>query len=162
MARYASKTSVPVDRTRAEIERLLSQHGATAFGYLTQGGAVIVVFEIAARRVLMRLPLPSWDDRSFTRTAVRGTLRSPAEARNAYDQAVRARWRALLLIIKAKLEAIAAKITTVEREFLADIALPDGSTVGEWFAPQLDNVYSGAAMPALLPGLDGKEDPDAR
>ena len=36
-----------------------------------------------------------------------------------HDQACRQRWRALLLVIKAKLEAVTAGISTVETEFLA-------------------------------------------
>ena len=57
-----------------------------------------------------------------------------------------------LLVIKAKLEAVEAQISTIEDEFLAHIALPDGRTVGEWLGPQLGAVYAQHAMPALLPG----------
>jgi hypothetical protein len=64
------------------------------------------------------------------------------------------RWRALALVIKAKLEAVAAGITTVEQEFLAHIVLPDGhTTVGTWMAPQLAAAYDAGTMPALLPGV---------
>ena len=65
---------------------------------------------------------------------------------------MRQRWRALALVIKAKLEAVEADITTLEAEFLAHIALPSGATVGEWVGPQLDAVYGSGEMPALLPG----------
>ena len=44
----------------------------------------------------------------------------------AWEQVCRQRWRALLLIIRAKLEAVASGITTLENEFLANIVLPDG------------------------------------
>ncbi len=152
MPRYAADTTVPVDRSRTEIEHLLTRHGATAFGYLSEGAAQVIVFQIDHRRVLMHLPLPDRDDPEFTHTPSRGTRRSPAEARRAYDQAVRARWRSLVLIIKAKLEAVAAGLTTVEREFLPDIALPNGQTVGQYLAPQLEQVYRSGQMPALLPG----------
>lgn len=37
-------------------------------------------------------------------------------------------------------------------EFLSNVALPDGRTVGEWVGPQLAQVYARQAMPALLPG----------
>lgn len=152
MTRYAAQTSVPADRTRAEIERLLDANGGTAFGYMTQQGQAVVVFEIGRRRVLMALPLPDREDREFSYTPSGRQRRAPAEATRLYDQAVRARWRALLLIIKAKLEAVAAGITTIEREFLADIALPSGQTVGQWAGPALETVYAGGQMPALLPG----------
>jgi hypothetical protein len=35
---------------------------------------------------------------------------------------------------------------------MAHICLPDGSTVGEWAAPQLAIAYERHAMPALMPG----------
>jgi hypothetical protein len=41
----------------------------------------------------------------------------------------------LLLIIRAKLEAVESGITTLESEFLANILLPDGGTVGQWLSP---------------------------
>jgi hypothetical protein len=151
VARYAADTNVPIDRSRAEIEHMLERHGATAFGYLSDGDAQVIVFQIGGRRVLMHLPLPDRDDSEFTLTPGRRLRRSPAEARRAYEQAVRSRWRALVLVIKAKLEAVAAGISTVEREFLADLALPNGQTVEQYLAPQLEQVYAAGEMPALLP-----------
>lgn len=151
-ARYAADTPVPADRSRAEIEKLLARYGATAFGYLSQGDTQVIVFEITNRRVLMQLPLPDRNDKEFTHTPAGRHRRSPAEANRAYEQAVRSCWRSLVLIIKAKLEAIAAGITTIEREFLADIALPNGQTVQQYLAPQLERSYTTGEMPALLPG----------
>jgi hypothetical protein len=63
------------------------------------------------------------------------------------------RWRSLLLRIKAKLEAIADGMTTVEEEFLANLMLPDGSTVIEEVLPRLAVAYETGKMPQLLPGL---------
>ena len=63
----------------------------------------------------------------------------------------RKRWRALLLIIRAKLEAVESGITTLESEFLANIVLPDGGTVGQWLAPQIDAAYATVRLP-LMPG----------
>ena len=57
-----------------------------------------------------------------------------------------------LKVIKAKLEAVEASITTIEQEFLAHIVLPSGSTVGEWAAPQLALAYERGQMPAIMPG----------
>jgi hypothetical protein len=64
--------------------------------------------------------------------------------------------KALSLVVKAKLEAVEAGISTVEREFLADVLLADGSTVGAWAAPQLALVYERGVTPALLPGVSGR------
>jgi hypothetical protein len=96
------------------------------------------------------LPMPDPKAREFTHTPARGTLRSPAEAEKAWEQAGRQRWRALALVIKAKLEAVAAGITTIEDEFLAHTVLPDGSTVGQFMKPQLAVAYEQGSMPTTL------------
>ncbi len=150
--RYAEDTTVPVERSRLELEQLLQRYGATAFGAMWEGDRQVVVFQIRDRRVLLDVPLPKRTERRFTHTESRGWPRSAAQAQLAYEQAVRARWRALVLVVKAKLEAVDAGITTIEREFLADIALPDGRTVGQFMAPQIDRAYRSGEMPALLPG----------
>ena len=68
-----------------------------------------------------------------------------------WDQACRSRWRAILLIVRAKFEAIEAGITTFEREFLADTVLADGRTLSAYIEPQLKAMYSTGNMPTLLP-----------
>jgi hypothetical protein len=151
MARYAANTEVPSDRSRSEIERTLRRYGATAFAYGWEGNQAQVGFKLASRQIKFRLPLPDPASREFTLTPT-GRERSAASAEEAYEQAVRQRWRALALVIKAKLEAVEAGISTVEREFLDAIMLPDGRTVGDWLGPQLGEVYAREAMPALLPG----------
>jgi hypothetical protein len=57
------------------------------------------------------------------------------------------------LVIKAKLEAVETGITSFESEFLAHILLPDGSTFGQWAAPELERVYLSGKMPQKLLGL---------
>ena len=54
---------------------------------------------------------------------------------------------------KAKLEAVESGISTVEREFFYDVVLPDGKTIGEWMAPQLETAYQTGTMPPMLPML---------
>ena len=56
-----------------------------------------------------------------------------------------------MLVIKAKLEAVTAGISTIETEFLANIVLPDNTTAGEWMLPQIDRAYRTGEMPPLLP-----------
>jgi hypothetical protein len=158
LATYAAGTEVPSDRSRAEIERTLKRYGAKAFAYAWEEddarSVATIAFKLADRQIRMRLPLPCPKDREFTVTPT-GKARSATAADTAYEQAVRQKWRALALVVKAKLEAVDAGISTVEREFLADVALPGGTTVGEWATPQLAAVYLGGSMPALMPGGTG-------
>ncbi len=72
------------------------------------------------------------------------------EARGAYEQAGRQRWRALALVIKAKLEAVESGVETFEDAFLSHIVLPGGGTIGRWLKPQLQEAYVGGKMPPLL------------
>ncbi|MET7395582.1 hypothetical protein ABZS66_19040 [Dactylosporangium sp. NPDC005572] len=152
MSRYADRTEVSSDRSRTEIEKTLRRYRATAFAYGWDAAAATVMFEIAHRRVLFRLPMPNRNDREFTHTPSRGYRRSEASIDEAYEQGVRQRWRALALVIKAKLEAVEAGITTVEQEFLAHIVMPDGRTVGEHTLPRIAEAYETGRMLALLPG----------
>jgi hypothetical protein len=151
-ARYADHTEVPSDRSRAEIERTLRRYGASAFAYGWDALCATVMFELAGRRIRFRLPMPDRNNRAFTHTPSRGTRRSDEAIDAAWEQAQRQRWRALALVIKAKLEAVAAGITTEEQEFLAHIVLPDGSTVGDWAKTQLAIAYERNQMPAIMPG----------
>ena len=154
MSRYAENTTVASDASRAEIERTLSRYGASSFMYGWDRNQALIGFVADDRQVKFLLPLPDRAAREFTHTPTRGNQRSPAEAEKAYDQAVRQRWRALALVIKAKLEAVAAGITEFEDEFLAHIVLPDGTTAGEWMRPQIDEAYETGLMPTMLPQLE--------
>ena len=73
-----------------------------------------------------------------------------AAQQSAWEQACRQHWGALLLIMRAKLEAVESGITTLESEFLANIVLPDRGTVGQWLAPQVDEAYATGRMPPTL------------
>jgi hypothetical protein len=90
----------------------------------------------------------SCGDRRFTR------LTSKEAAQKAYDQVVRAAWRELFLLIKAKLVAVESKRITIRDEFLAYTVIPDGRTVSEWLQPQLEDAYTSGKMPPLLPGAE--------
>ena len=148
--KYAADTSVSSERSRAEIEATLRRYKADAFGYLSERDNAVIMFRMGGRHIKFTLPMPDAASEEFTRTPAKRDLRTAAAAEAAWEQACRQRWRALALVIKAKLEAVAAGITTVEDEFLAHTVLPDGSTVGEWAKPQLAEVYRIGAMPTSL------------
>ena len=135
-----------------EIKRILGRYGATSFMYGSNADRAIVAFEMAGRRIKFDLPMPNRNADEFKRTPARRNVRNPAQQAEAYEQAVRQRWRALALVIKAKLEAVEAGITEFEEEFLAHIVLPGGQTVGQWLLPQVATVYETGNMPPLLEG----------
>lgn len=155
MPQYAAKTEVPSDRSRAEIERILERYGADQFIYGWDGPRARIGFRMAGRQVRLDVPLPERTDPKYQQTASGRYRASQATARAAWEQDMRQRWRAVLLIIKAKLEAVDAGISTFESEFLSNIMLPSGATVGEWAEPQLEHIYQTGQMPRLLPGPVG-------
>lgn len=158
MAKYAENTSVSSSQSRAEIERTLTKYGASGFMYGWQDSRALVGFQMHGKQIKFMLMLPNKHDREFTHTPSRGTLRSQEQQDAAYEQAVRQRWRALALVIKAKLEAVEAGITIFEDEFLAHIVLPDGRTAGEYMVPQIEEAYRTRQMPAMLPMLMDRND----
>jgi hypothetical protein len=67
------------------------------------------------------------------------------------QQQVRSRWRALLLVIKAKLEAVYLGVLTVDDAFLAETVRRDRQTVAEYMAPQIESAYATGKIAPLLP-----------
>lgn len=114
------------------------------------GSNAVVAFEMINRRIKFVLPMPDRTSREFTHTESRGSLRSVDAQHKLHEQASRQRWRALALVIKAKLEAVESGITEFEHEFMAHIMLPDGSTVGDFMVPQIAAAYRSGNMPPLL------------
>lgn len=150
---YASQTTVSAEKSRGEIERTLERYGAQSFVYGWDQSAATIMFQTRDRTIRFVLPLPSKDDPEFTSHS-KGK-RTPEAAMRLWEQSTRSRWRALALVIKAKLEAVESGITSFEDEFLAHTLLPSGETVGEWATPQLDVVFASGSMPALMPGTGG-------
>lgn len=131
--RFAEATKVPIGKTKAEIEELLRKHGAkqTLSGTDTESGNLLCGFTMDGRQVRM--------------TAVTSNGKGSAEQRE------RQAWRALLLLVKGKLEIIAMGYTTFENEFLANLVLPNGQTVADDVVPKIAKAYESGKMPNLLP-----------
>ena len=132
---YARRTKVPVERSRLQIEAMMQARGADQFFSGADKDRALLAFRIQGRH--MRFVLPLGDARS--------------------QQQIAARWRALWLVVKAKLEAIDIGITTIEEAFLAETVLPDRQTVAEVMLPQIEHAYGTGKMPPLLPYHGGDE-----
>jgi hypothetical protein len=140
--RYAEGTDVPVERSRAELERLLVSHGATGVGIWRDPTATRIVFQLSGRMIRHVVKVPE----------VTGQKTRKVTTPRQLESEHRRRWRALVLITKAKLELIASGDSDVEREFMADTLLPDGTTVYEAAAPRLAEAYATGGMPPFLLG----------
>lgn len=151
---FAESTSVPIERSKAEIERLLTKYGAAKFMHGWDAHRAVVQFEMRGRLVRVTLPIPVRDDPKFR--AGRG--RTAADVDRRWMQEQRRRWRALLLVIKAKLEAVESGIVTFEEDWLAHFVLPGGRTVAEHVIPEIARAYESGKAPRLLIGYAGDEE----
>ncbi len=175
MSRFAQGTSVPMERSRAEVERTLMRYGASGFAYawerrqqpmpreghqgwcplqshpedpqpshcicgagrIIEREVVAIHFKFKERTIQLEVPMPHECETGTKAKA---------------DAAVRQRWRALVLVLKAKLEAVASGISTLEAEFLANVVMADGRTVGQAILPRLSEAV---ASGRLLPPTEG-------
>jgi hypothetical protein len=153
VGRYAQNTEVPVERSKAEIERTLSRYGADQFMYGWDAHAAVLGFRINGRMYRVDIPLPDKTERRFQAAKTNQYFDQGQFVQAAYDLAVRQRWRAAALYIKATLEAAESGITSLEVAFLAYTLLPTGETLGKWAEPQVQQAYLTGQMPKMLPGL---------
>lgn len=138
MYRYASRTKVPSNQTKNEIESFLMKQGATGFISGHINNAAMLAFEMRDRRIKFTIPMPGGQK----------GWKTSSEAQLAAE--TRRRWRALLLVLKAKLEAVNSEIVSFDVEFMPFIVLPNGKTVAEDIVPQLPELLAGKALPPLL------------
>lgn len=127
--RFAQDTSVPVGQSQSEVKDRLRKAGASAIAVYEDEKQTVVAFVVAGRQYRMTVPIPEKGNRA---------------------QEERRAWRLLLLLLKAKTEAIREGATTVEREFFADAVLYDGRTMHETYEPQLQLAQARGHMPPPL------------
>lgn len=139
MKTYAATTVVPVARSQGEIRDMLLKRNATDLTFSERQDSFIVGFRAEGRSIVMRIPLPQRPSEKATQASIK-----------TYEQLCRARWRALVLCLKAKFVSIDSKVTTFEDEFLAHIHLPNGQTVGQEMREHIDYAYTQGKMPQLL------------
>ena len=133
---YAENTTVSVAKSRIEIEELIRKHGAGQFISGYSGNKVMIGFTAAGRQVRFLIGIP------------------PGKTDKQSEQLERQKWRALLLVIRAKFEVIESGVSSFDDEFMAHIVLPNGQTAGDWALSQIEAAYRSGQMPALLPMVD--------
>ena len=151
---YASQTSVSVENSRREIERVLTRFGASAFMYGSDEHRSVIGFVMRRRRIQMVLLKPTGGEVSLTPT---GKRRVGVALVQALAQEERRRWRALFLIIKAKLVAIEDGVTTFEDEWAMHMVLPDGRVAGNVVSEAIDQAYALGEAPPLLGITSGRQ-----
>lgn len=119
---FAEKTKVPVIQSRRQLEDYLQRQGASGFAsaWDTEGDTIEFLWRAGEVQYRVRFRLPR------------------LRASSTNEQEMRRRWRALLLVVKAKVEAVRTGIAIFEEEFLAHIVDErTGCTVGQILVPRL-------------------------
>jgi hypothetical protein len=135
MPRYAKNTTGPVARSKQKIEELLVSYGIeeSFWGRSPRGDGV--GWKYKGKVYKKNVPMPSRDDKT----------------EKQYEQEMRQRWRILYMTLKMKFEEIEAGVESFEDPFLAQMCLPDGSTVGEFMRlPENIAKLEQTKMPKLL------------
>lgn len=146
MTNYVRGASISCAAFRAEIQEMLTRYGATGFRYGWEEGRTAIAFTAGGRHFRFVLVLPG-------STADPLQPRRTDPAAKPGEDASRQRWQKLSMLIRAKLEAVAAGVATFDEEFLAYMVLPGGGTVSQAVAPSIDAAYAGTRTG--LPGDRG-------
>jgi hypothetical protein len=133
--RYAEGTGVSVESSRGEITGILAKHGCLRMAWMTEPEGDVLQFELGGQSYRFKIVKPSLED---ARQAYMDMGRSAwgwshqADQQKAIDGEWRRRWRAHVLLLKAKLEFVAGGDTTLEREFMPALVTKNGGTLGEY------------------------------
>lgn len=149
---YAEGTEVTPERSQQEIAAVIRRYGADGFVSGWQGNQAMVEFFADARRVRFVLTMP--DDPEDYAITPAGRERNDAGKTKAMESEIRRRWRALALVIKAKLEVVQSGITTFETEFMANIVMHDGRTVAEHVVPVIQESYQRGQVSGRLLAIE--------
>lgn len=135
MAKYAKTTTVSVEKSKVQIQRLLTDWGITEFYFGTSIRGDGIGF--------------SWNGRTYKWNVKMAKQEGLTEKQQ--QQVKRQRWRLFYMSLKMKLEEIDGGDETFEDQFLAKMCLPDGSTVSDFMKlPENVTLLSQAKMPKLL------------
>lgn len=120
------QTTVAVEKSQAEIRRLLARHGAQRFGFGedSDGDArwAVLQFAAAGRAVRLRVPYKPVREGDVQAKARRSRTKTAAEVRfDAHEQEARRIWRVIAWNLKARLVAVEEGVETFEEAFLAHL-----------------------------------------
>lgn len=125
MPLYAEGTTVPVESSRGEISGILARHGVARMGWQTGPEGDELLFELSGRSYRFLIPKPTMPE-------VRALYPNARDHDAKWHAEWRRRWRANVLLIKAKLEFASGGDTSLEREFMPYMLTAGGETLAEF------------------------------
>ena len=131
MKRFADGTKVSVESSRGEISGILAKHGCERMAWGTEPVGDTLQFELGDQRFRFRIMRPTADE-IRKRDSGDYVYSHNVDWKTKAEQEWRRRWRAHVLLIKAKLEFIDGGDTSLEQEFMPYLLMPNGRTLGEF------------------------------
>lgn len=145
---YVRGASITCAASRAEIQEMLTEYGATGFRTGSEGGRTIIAFTADRRRFRFLYEPPGSPEPAG---ASRGSEPPRSLPRpKSHEELSRRYWHKLSMLIRVKLDAVGAGIATFEEEFLAYMVLPGGETVAQSVRPGIARAYATGVRPAPL------------
>jgi hypothetical protein len=161
MRKFAENTSVPVSRSRGEIDKLLREWKAGAIQWSDDFAHDTVtlrfVWEHQEVHYLARFKIQLADHKLLEKRAYNRHTGRFSQFRMDALLAARGRQehRVLLLWLKASLNAVEAGLVDATTLFLPFLEGRDGSTVAEVAMPRLSELVAGSAARLLTDGRHG-------
>ena len=126
--RYAEGTQVSVESSRGEITGILAKHGVQTMGWMARPDGDELMFELHGATYRFAINKPTTDEMR-DRAKREGAYLPQVDLASRVDKEWRRRWRAHVLLLKAKMEFAAGGDTTIDREFMPFRVLKDGRTI---------------------------------
>jgi hypothetical protein len=154
---FAASTTVSTDQTLREIKDVIRKYGGRNVHVGESDHRLVFAFEHGdaddSRLVRFEQYLPTVED--YALDSRRRAL-APKQAQQAYEKAMRQRYRILLAVIRFRFEQFLAGIYTFDETFALEIVMPDGRTVAQHVVPQVAEAYTSGHTPKLLPPWGGE------
>lgn len=126
MGRYAEGTSVSVEASRAELSAILTRYKVYKQGWAFDQDGDALIFEFDGRSYRFSIPRPTVED-------IHRMYPNHRDTDAKLEQEWKRRWRAHVLLLKAKLEFIDGGMTSLEDELMANLLVPGTDQVlSEW------------------------------
>ena len=129
--RFAEGTTVSVDRSRGEISSILAAHGVQRQMWGSEPKGDVLQFQLSGHTFRFSIPRPTLDEVRRDYVSRGGNWSRVYDAGAKVDAEWRRRWRANVLLLKAKLEFADGEASTVIRELMPYALLTDGRTLEE-------------------------------
>jgi hypothetical protein len=133
VTRYAQGTTVTVASSRGEITGILAKHGVERMGWQTGPDGDELLFQLSGQSFRFQILKPTakslWEQWKADGKSETSLKYLPSA--DQVEAEWRRRWRANVLLLKAKLEFIASGDTTLERELLPYMITASGQTVAD-------------------------------